>query len=101
MSEFVLGSLRMDFRCASEILSGWSNVPRQKGAVRYPTFRMLTFCSHHEGLTGIEKDRKGLTGIENVGVLGKDLVFISWCVALSRRRQGFKSPWGRQSISKG
>jgi hypothetical protein len=67
------------------------------GDARYSTFRMLTFCSHREELTGIERDRKGLTGTEIVGVLGKDLVFTCWCVALSRRRQGFESPWGRQN----
>jgi len=35
---------------------------------------MLTFCSHQEELAGIGRDRKGLTGIEIVGVLGKTLL---------------------------
>jgi hypothetical protein len=34
---------------------------------------VLTFCSHQEELTGIDRDRKGVTGIEIVGVLGKTL----------------------------
>ncbi|MGO9565999.1 MAG: hypothetical protein ACLP5H_00515 [Desulfomonilaceae bacterium] len=46
---------------------------------------MLTFCSHREGLTGIERDRKGLSGTEIVGVIGKDLEIIDWFAALSRR----------------
>jgi hypothetical protein len=54
---------------------------------------VLTFCSHQEELIRIETDLKGLTGIEIVGVLGKDLEIICWFAALSRRRQGFDSPW--------
>jgi hypothetical protein len=67
----------MDFRCASEILSGWSNVPRQKGAVRYPTFRMLIFCTCQEKLAGIAGDRRGLIRTEIVGVLGKILFLLA------------------------
>ncbi len=39
---------------------------------------MLTFCSHQEEPTGIDRDRKGVTGIEIVGVLGKDLVLYGY-----------------------
>ena len=91
----------MDSRSVSEVHFGRWAGSNHDGANGNPAIRMLTFCSHQEGLKGIERDRKGLTGIENVGVLGKDLVFIGWFVALSRRRQGFKSPWGRQRNSKG
>jgi hypothetical protein len=76
-------------------VNGWA-LQNSEGEARYPTFRVLTFCSHQKELTGIERDRKGLTEIEFVGVLGKDLVFVGWFVALSRRRQGFETPWDCQ-----
>jgi hypothetical protein len=61
---------------------------------------MLTFCSHHEELEGIERDRKGLTGTEIVGVFGKDLVFTGCIFALSRRRQGYETPWDCHTMNK-
>ena len=57
---------------------------------------MLTFCSHQEKLAGIARDRGGLSGTEIVGVIGKDLEIIDLFVALSRRRQGFETPWDCQ-----
>jgi hypothetical protein len=50
---------------------------------------------------GTDRDRKGSTEIEIVGVLGKDLEIICWLTALSRRRQGFDSLWDCQEISRG
>ncbi len=70
----------------------------QDGEARQATLRMLTFCSHQEELAGIKRDRKGLTGTEIVGVFGKDLVFTGYIFALSRRRQGFETPWDCQRL---
>ena len=55
--------------------TGGRTLQNQNGETGEVTFRVLTFCSHQQELKGIERDRKGLTGTEIVGVLGKDLVF--------------------------